>query len=419
VNGPGPAPVLLTDGVWRCTVAAVRDLGGRGIPVTVAYDDWAAPARWSRYATRAVPCPSTNQPDRFLEWLHAFGARHPGHVLCPSSDDVAFLAATHRESLGRLFHLLTPSREALLAVIDKGRLGQAAARAGLRSPETWSPAHEDEVATLAPEIPLPVLIKPRTPVLSRVSQKTVCVDRRQDLATAWRAARAANAHQEAATGVAGIGLPLIQRRHAGVERIYTLDGFVDPAGRIVAAAACVKCLQMPRRTGVGVCFEAAAVDPVLLSGLERLCRETGHVGVFDAEFLIDGADRLLIDFNPRFYGHMAFEIDRGLPLPWMAYRAALEDWEGVAAAVVPVNGADPRLQGHYVHRFPTALMLAVQLAARNMTAAEVRQWLRWMARTGSPHTDPVYVRGDPLPAVADVVQSLRHPRSFVRKAGAP
>lgn len=419
MNGPGPAPVLLTDGVWRCTVAAVRDLGGRGIPVTVAYDDWAAPARWSRYATRAVPCPPTNQPERFLEWLHDFGTRQPGHVLCPSSDDVAFLAATHRESLGRLFHLLVPPPEALLAVIDKGRLGEAAARAGLSSPQTWSPGDEDEVAALAPDLPLPLLVKPRTPILSRVSQKILRVDRRQDLVAAWRRARAANAHQELATGVAGIGLPLIQRCHDGLERIYTLDGFVDPTGRIVAAAACVKRLQMPRRSGVGVCFEPAALDPVLLSGLERLCRQTGHVGVFDAEFLVDGDERLLIDLNPRFYGHMAFEVDRGLPLPWMAYRAALQDWEGVAAAVTPVNGVDPRLRGRYVHRFPTAVMLATQLAARNMTAAEVRRWLRWMAHSGSPHTDPVYVRGDPLPAIADIVQSLRHPRSFVRKAAAP
>jgi hypothetical protein len=109
------------------------------------------------------------------------------------------------------------------------------------------------------------------------------------------------------------------------ERIYILDGFVDADGTILAAAAAVKCMQLPRRSGPGVCFESAALDPDLLAGLQRLCRQSGFRGVFDAEFLIDGEDRLLIDFNARFNNHMAFEVERNLPLPLMSYLAAIGD----------------------------------------------------------------------------------------------
>ncbi len=42
-----------------------------------------------------------------------------------------------------------------------------------------------------------------------------------------------------------------------------------------------------------------------------------------------------------------------------------------------------------------------------------------MAGASASVTDPVYVRNDPLPAAADVVQWLRRPVSFVRKAAAP
>jgi hypothetical protein len=52
-----------------------------------------------------------------------------------------------------------------------------------------------------------------------------------------------------------------------------------------------------------------------------------------------------------------------------------------------------------------------------MTHDEVRRWGRWMTR-GGKLTDPVSVRGDPVPALVDVAQWLRHPRSFLRKAGA-
>ena len=54
--------------------------------------------------------------------------------------------------------------------------------------------------------------------------------------------------------------------------------------------------------------------------------------MFDVEFAIDGDQKLLIDFNPRFYNHMAFEVQRGLPLPWLAYLAATGQTEALEAA---------------------------------------------------------------------------------------
>ncbi len=201
------------------------------------------------------------------------------------------------------------------------------------------------------------------------------------------------------------------------ERIYTVDGFVDASGTIVGAAACVKCLQLPRRSGPGVLFESSELDPAVLAGLQRLCRDTGYAGVFDAEFLIEGEDKLLIDFNPRFYNHMAFEVDRDLPLPWLAYLAALGDEDALREAVRSLGNGTRTWEQVYVHRFPAGVMLAAQGMTGRMTRSELSRNRRWMVRSRDL-TDPAYARGDPLPACADVVQWLRHPRSFLRKAGA-
>lgn len=418
-GGLAPPPVLLADATWYGTLAAVRDLGSREVPVIVAYDELTAPARWSRYASSLVRCPAVKDAERFLDWLHDFGAQHPGCVLCPTSDDIALLVASHLDPLTRLFRLFSPSRDALLEMLDKSRLAEAAIRAGLKTPATWSPRDERELERLVPGLPLPLLMKPRTQALSRMPGKTRIIRRREEIAPSWRAIRRANEHQPAITGIPDVEKPVLQAYQTVSERVYTVDGFVDADGTILGAAACVKILQFPRRSGPGLCFVSAPLDPELLEGLERLFRASGYRGVFDAEFVIRGEDKLLIDVNPRFYNHMAFEVDRSLPLPWLAYLAAGGDEHALrrAAQTLASTGAGAGPERIYVHRFPAFVQLAAQRISGRMTREELRGWRRWIAECPA-RTDPACAHGDPLPAVADVAQWLRHPRSFLRKAAA-
>lgn len=410
-------PVLLADATWAGTLAAARDLGARGVSVIVAYDKVTAPARWSRYAGSVVRCPPPKDAARFLEWLRAFGEERPGCVLCPTSDDVALLVATHLGALAARFRLFSPTRDGLLRMLDKGHLAAGAKRAGLKTPATWSPCDEGELRKLVNELPLPLLMKPRTQALSRMPGKARIVHRRDEIVPTWRSIRRANAHQPTITGVPDIDLPVLQAYRTVSERVYTVDGFADATARIVAAGACMKVLQFPRRSGPGLCFESAPLDGELLAGLERLCRDCDYRGVFDAEFLISGDDKLLIDVNPRFYNHMAFELDRGLPLAWLAYAAAAGDEAALRQAVSALPSDDAPSGRIYVHRFPTLVQLAAQRLTGRMTREEVRRWRGWVAG-GESVTDPAYVRGDPLPALVDAAQWLRHPRSFLRKAAA-
>jgi D-aspartate ligase len=407
----------LADATWYGTLAAVRDLGARGVPVIVAYDEITAPARWSRYAKSVVRCPPTKDAARFLDWLHDFGAKNRGCVLCPTSDDIALLIASHLGSLAHLFRLFSPSRDALLGLLDKSRLATAAARAGLSSPATWSPEHEHELRRLAPELPLPLLMKPRTQALSRMPGKTRIVHRREDIVPTWRAIRQTNIEQPTVSGIPNLDLPVLQAYYTVSEHVYTVDGFVASSGTIIGAAACTKILQFPRRSGPGVCFESALLEPELLRGPERLFRTVDYRGVFDAEFLIASDEKLLIDVNPRFYNHMAFEIDRSLSLPWLAYLAAIGDQDALLREAQSFATTCSSRSQIYVHLFPTLVQVAAQRVTGRMTRDEARRWRQWIAR-GSDFTDPASVSGDPIPRLLDVAQWLRHPRSFLRKAAA-
>jgi predicted ATP-grasp superfamily ATP-dependent carboligase len=377
-----------------------------------------APARWSRHVARTVRCPASKNASALLDWLLRFGAAHPGHVLYPTSDEMAWLVAAHAKELSRSFRLYAPPIGALLRLLDKALLAENARAVGLDAPETRVPHDEWEVEQSGRELGVPLYVKPRAQTFGRGTGKGARVDEPAALLAAWRTHRSTATYDaEVLDIVPDVCLPMLQSSSSGAERIYTVDGFVDESGELFTTLACVKVLQRPRGSGPGIIFEHAESDPAVDEGLRRLFRMTGFCGVFDAEFIEHGTRKLLIDINPRFYNHMAFETDRGLHLPWLAYLAATGDRQALKEEVDKTKNA--RVPGiAYVHRLPTAMMLTVQGFMRAMPREDRLRWRRWISDHRGAITDPARAAGDPAPAVAEVVMEAlnfaRHPRAFLR-----
>ena len=51
-----------------------------------------------------------SDPQRFMDWLLRFGEREPGHVLYPTSDDLAYLFAQRAAEIGRSPDVPPPPR---------------------------------------------------------------------------------------------------------------------------------------------------------------------------------------------------------------------------------------------------------------------------------------------------------------------
>src|SRR5258708_6132304 len=83
-------PVLLPMAHWFGTLAAVRELGRRGIGVRVAASGPLQQAAWSRYAVRRLSSPPVHDASAHIRWLIETGRRNPGAVLCAASDDLCF-----------------------------------------------------------------------------------------------------------------------------------------------------------------------------------------------------------------------------------------------------------------------------------------------------------------------------------------
>src|SRR5881394_1421996 len=134
---PGERPILLPMASYHGTLAAVRCFGAAGLHVTLAESSRLVPAVWSRFAARRVSSPGPEAPADFIGWLLEFGAREPGHVLYPTSDDVAWLYAVHREELAKHFVLSVPDARTIYSLLNKTRLRTAAEAVGLSMPRTW------------------------------------------------------------------------------------------------------------------------------------------------------------------------------------------------------------------------------------------------------------------------------------------
>lgn len=418
-----PPHAVLTMADYFGTLAAARSLGRAGVGVVLADAHTLTTTRWSRHVARALQCPDPEaQPGRFLDWLAAFGARDPGHVLYATSDELAWLLAANREDLGRDFRMYTPPLEAMYTLLNKWRLYGECAALGIDAPETWLATSEEAVERLGRGVPLPLVIKPQTQAFLSPHQKGRIVRRREALVPLYReflhATRYASIVVEHDPGVRA---PVVQAFSDGAAQgIYSLSGFVDETGDQFVVEASRKVMQWPTRLGVGLCFEQAPVVPEVASDLQRLCRHVGYYGAFEVEYLESGGRHLLIDFNPRFYGQMAFEVARGLDVPLLVYSAAIGAQKDVKRCVENARKCAVVNGGVYCNRVELEIALRLLSLAGRIDARDQRRWHEWLEAHRGALTDAVLDRDDWLPAVAEVTAALLrcaiHPRSTWRAA---
>jgi D-aspartate ligase len=414
----GLPPALLTVASYNGTLAAVRALGRVGIPVTTADRSTFAIGAWSRYASARLQSPEVRDTPRFVKWLIDFGQQHDKHVLLPTSDDTAWLFALHREELSRYFHLSAPPFTVISRLLNKASLYDEAVAAGLDVPRTWFPRDAADLDRCRREARFPVVIKPRTQVLFRTKSKGHYVENADALSDRY-SSFAVQRHEAGLVKLdPAAAQPMVQEFHReAATGIYSISAYAHD-GRLLGPRGARKLLQQPRRLGIGVCFEEAEILPQLAAGLTRLVERVGFAGVFEAEFIETPDGPLLIDFNPRFYNQMAFDIARGVPLPLLAYYDALGDRERLDILSQDMAMAAPSHGRVFVDLISLRLLLAAQRLSGALSREEKRRWTEWYESNRSRCTYAVLDAEDRLPAWFAGMQlafrCARHPRNFVR-----
>lgn len=418
---PTEIPALLTEPGNCGTLAAARDLGRRGISIWTLSTDNGTPTAASRYVSRHLRYARATRPEQHLNMLLEIGKANPGMVLYPTSDDFAWLQSTHLDELRPYFRMYSPDGVAMENVLDKRHLFDACCEVGIDSPVSYFAESLDEVSAVAQKATFPVLLKQRTQIFSVTHSKGAVVRSANDLLPAYRKFIKGNQHAEAVHArMPFSSWPLMQEFHTDAHKgSYLVSGFVNRDHTHIVAQAAVKVLQYPRTLGIALCMETAPLDDDLTQRILALCKRTGHFGVFQIEFLVANARKLLIDFNPRYYHYMGFDMARGIPFPWLAQLGACGDESALAEAINQSREHLDKSEFTFSYRLQLRELLWAQRLTGTMSAQDFNYWRAWYSKHKHHMVDAVADADDRKPewavAVSKVKSYLRHPRAFIRQ----
>jgi D-aspartate ligase len=422
--GTQSAVILLGNANYYGTLAAVRSLGRAGVKVVTVDPSMICRSRYSRYSSQHLTCPAFEESSAWAEWLLRKARIGPRRAIYATSDAVSFALARYREELSTGFELYQPGLNTVMSILDKGLLVQNAQAVGIQTPATWFPQSGAEAARIAKDAGVRVLIKPRSQLAQRTRTKgTVAESRGHDVQSIFDShMKDQSTNTEFAKQYPVTMTPLIQQYYPQAEQnVYSLSGFREKIGGGVMVRAARKIVQQPRSMGIGLCFEPTLVDPLLADQAKRLCERIGYYGVFELEFILAEGKAMLIDFNGRFYHQMAFDIARGMELPALAYAAATRNQAEVTRLMAHGNSGKHDDVAGFCNHFVFAMMVKMQRILRTMSRKDAALWLNWSRGSHGIMIDAVKDPDDAVPAFVDVVRylldSLRHPRAFVRQYG--
>ena len=414
-----PLPgVLLTEGNCTGTLAAARFFGRLGVPVVLAESNSESLTAASKYVARHYHCPAYSDSEAFVTWLLEFGARQPGYFLYGTSDDLVFILARQCERLASSFRLYQPAEQTIFTLANKQQLYATARACGIETPGTFYPTSMDDVRLLARTLQYPILVKPKIQMGLHAGVKGILCANEKATVQAFHAYQSRFTYAPWTLSYdPSLRWPMIQAYFfEAATHTYSLCGFLSRENDIYLVGAAEKVLQQPLHLGIGLAFESRPVIAEVADAVRRLALKTGYYGVFEAEFIYlpDDNRYLLMDFNPRFYGQMGFDLMRGLPLIHLSCAAALDDRETMQTlARTNAAGGDAQIIYKYRIHWMLRLLLSTQWLAGRIPARIRRYWLDW-SREGNVY-DPLNDAGDKGPLLRYVWQHLwyclRHPRA--------
>lgn len=401
------SPVALIDNFGSPTLSFAVSLGARGVPLHF-YGSGAG--RWSRYSSRRATCPPVEDADRFLPWLRRRIRSGEIRRVAPTTDLIAFYVSMLREDFAPEVRRTIPPLLELERALIKTRFGTASVRAGQAVPVTEAPDDAAAGVATAQRLGFPLMMKPKSHLVVGDERGRVLNDLRE-LHEYYRPYEISPGRESLAERYPELLWPLLQKYVPSARtRVFSVTGYKDPDGGIIAASLSCKRRQWPPDTGIST-SQVSAADPRILSrGLETVDKLVS-CGIFELELLESGTELLAIDLNPRAFGFIDLDIACGNDLPWLWFESTLRPLTADTSftAVQPLTVTPPpviecRLPIPYtISRCINALFgvrSADEIEADAVNAARVIPMLgQW---------------SDPVPLLLANLRQLRHPGSLIR-----
>ncbi len=306
---------VVTDGMWRKSLSAIRALGKAGFRVQVVGDSILTVGFWSRFTERRVAAPDAkddaaefgNMLSSHLRSLAA--AMPPGvkPVLLPMEEDSLRYVVNHSDALRTYADFLVPEPDSLEVCLNKAATMALAARLRIPHPRTKVAESVSDLAKIAAEFAgSEFVVKPLRGLGSSGVRYNPTFD-----------STSAEAYRQT------YGPALVQDRippegdAIGVSLLFGADG-------ACLAHFCHKRLQQYPNSG-GPSSDRISIDaPDLLEKSITLLRALNWKGIAMAEWKVDPRDATprLLEINPRFWGSLELAVRSGVNFPLLYAEAA-------------------------------------------------------------------------------------------------
>ena len=318
MNVSSPVPVLVTDAPANASLAVVRSLGRRGVPVGVCgFRGEFNLAAYSRWTAESFTLPSpTEDADGFIGALGRLLETGKYPIVFATTERTIQLIAAARASLPAWVRMPMPGADAIATVLDKQRTAALAERVGVSIPATWCPDDPAEAAALTGALPYPVIVKPRqTNLLAAgrlVKADYVVVRSPSRLLRAWCAVDAAMPRPIIQSLVPGRGLGMNTLWRDGEPLVWFCHR---------------RLREIDLRGGRSTAAVSAPCDPRLIDSAHRMLGALGWHGVAMVEFKWDEtADQFwLLEINGRFWGSLPLALACDVDFPYYLYQVAIDE----------------------------------------------------------------------------------------------
>ncbi len=387
MNGKPLPAVAIFDNYWATTLAFVRSLGEKGVPLHV-YGKGAG--RWSRYCTAHSACPHIDEADQFLPWLRDRVRSGEITRVAPTTDLIAYYISVLREEFSsEVQRSIAPLSEIENCLI-KTRFSKLSGVPGQPALETLAPGNLEDALSMASILGYPVLLKPKSHLIVGFIQRGRLLKSAAQLKGRFRQYAVVKGQEALAANYAELRWPMLQRYLPPTRaRVYSISGVKDAEGGILTACLSYKLVQWPEHVGVSMVQMACEDKRILQAGLQVVDQVLSR-GIFEVELLADGENLYAIDLNPRAFGFIELDLARGANLPWLWFRTTLER----VSPLVSQPSSAPMAADLRFLPFLSGLSLR-----RAKPRASISMLGRW---------------SDPLPKIICHLYLLRHPRSVVR-----
>ncbi len=303
--------VLILDGMWNKSLAAVRSFGRRGFFVAAGERTRFSTALFSRFCQRRLVYPSPlENPEGFLEYLESELKRYRYDAIFPMELSTQRIVTSAKDRLSRYCRIPFADPDLMEKIHDKAFLMRYAKERGFDVPETHIIEDLSQIDGVAGSLQYPVVIKPRH---SSGSRGIVYVKNRDEFIDAYLAVHGK------------YPFPIIQEyipRGGDAIGVCLLLNFDS---RVRASFVYKRLREYPLEGGpstLRVSIKRDDLKEKAISLLEGL----GWKGVAHVEYRIDPRDgkARLLEVNPRFWGSLNLAIESGVDFPYLLYRLAMD-----------------------------------------------------------------------------------------------